>query len=58
MVACPLSGNTVRSIESVIVDPVGDVSGTLSHAITAITVATATNDSLNVVFIAVRTHRP
>src|SRR5688572_11619812 len=46
------------SIESEIVDPVGDVSGTLSHAMTATTDSTATSESRNVVFIAARTHWP
>ncbi len=57
-VAWPLSGKTFRSMESVMVDPVGDVSGTVSQAITASTVAAATNDNRIVVFIAARTHRP
>jgi hypothetical protein len=57
-VAWPFSGRTLRSIDRLMVDPVGDVSGTLSHAMTATTLMTATNESLNVVFIAARTQRP
>ena len=48
----------LRSIDSVIVEPVGEVSGTVSHAMTASTVRTATNDKRIVVFIAARTHQP
>src|SRR5688572_7133747 len=44
-------------MESVIVDPVGEVSGMLSQAITAMTDKTATNDRRIVVFIAARTHQ-
>jgi type II secretory pathway pseudopilin PulG len=58
IVVCPFNGSTVRSIDSVSVEPVGDVSGTVSQAMTAITVATATNANRIVVFIAARTHRP
>jgi hypothetical protein len=47
----------LRSIDSAIVEPVGDVSGTVSHAMTATTLATATIDSRIVVFIAARTQR-
>ena len=43
-VAWAFSGSTPRSIEIEIVDPVGDVSGTLSHAIAT---AIATNATIH-----------
>lgn len=55
-VAWPPSGRIVLSIDNVIVDPVGDVSGTLSHEMTATRAITATNERRIVVFIAARTH--